>query len=216
MRPAPLSILLLVLIAIALPARGQTSDDARFREVEAGFEDLSDRAVSTRIRPVDMRTPTGFERVYEVVGSGGLYARRAGAVTAVFDRSLYAGNATALIPAGTVFYIGSLPVDLHRPGLLSPRVAVAAPASSLVRADVSVDSRAIERVDDASPLQRVDLRVRPGDGVPSRPVTDPRASIWSSESYRQRRIGELLRSVAWNVREIEAAEASEPAEGRRR
>lgn len=200
MTPGRLLIPLLALAATASLARAQASDDARFREIEAGFEDLSPQAVGSRVRPVDMRTPLGFERIYEVVGSGGLYARRAGAVTAVFDRGLYAGDATPLIPAGTVFYIGSLPVDLDRPGLLSPTHHRLAPASQWLRADSMADAR----VQTAPRAQRLDLRVGAPDAVPGPPPTDPNASIWTSEAYRQRRMGELLRGVAWRLREIEA------------
>lgn len=90
-------------------ARGQ--DDARFREVEPAFQDTGQGLVSTLLRPVDLRVSTDFARVFEVVGTGKFARCCAGAVTAVFDRSVYAGDGTAVIPAGTVFYIGTLPVD---------------------------------------------------------------------------------------------------------
>lgn len=192
-------ILMLTIAAGASLAIAQADD--RFREVEAGFEDVSDQALSMRMQRVDMRSPIGFERVYEVLGSEGLYARRAGAVTAVFDRSLYVGNGTPLIPAGTVFYIGSLPVDLGKPGLLSPERLGGVSMVIGERVDVIADAMVVER-----PLvQRVDLRVKPGESISRPPIVSMTASIWTSESYRQRRIGELLRAAAWKAREIEAA-----------
>ncbi len=207
MHRAGLAILLLTLAA---PAWAQDTEADRFREVEAGFEDVGPGAVSTLVWPVDMRAPTNFERVYEVVGSGGLYARRAGAVTAVFDRSLYAGAGTPLIPAGTIFYLGSLPVDLQRPGLLAPGLEHGAvgggPAGAVMR---------LPAVESTRPLaQRVDLRVKSQPAATSTPLPEAGGSIWTSERYRQRRVGELLRGAAWRLREIEAA-AEAGAEGRR-
>lgn len=208
MRRARLAILLL---ALAAPAWGQDSEADRFREVEAGFEDVSPRAVSTLVRPVDMRVPTNFERVYEVIGSGGLYARRAGAVTAVFDRSLYAGAGTPLIPAGTVFYLGSLPVDLQRPGLLAPGlehgVVGGGSAGAVMRLPAAEGARPL--------AQRVDLLVKSQPAsTTTTPWADDGGSIWRSEPYRQRRVGELLRGAAWRLRELEAA-AGEDSTGLR-
>ena len=187
-------------------ARGQ--DDARFREVEPGFEDTGQGLVSTLLRPVDLRVSTDFARVFEVVGTG-KFARRAGAVTAVFDRSVYAGDGTAVIPAGTVFYIGTLPVDLGSPGLLGAGarwVSAASPERvGMLAAPAAADGARI--------ATKVDLRV--GSGTPPPPaLADPDATIWTSERYRQRRMGELLRGVAWRVRALEAV-ADEPGEGRR-
>lgn len=208
MRRARLAILLL---ALAARAWAQDSEADRFREVEAGFEDVSPQAVSTLVQPVDMRAPTSFERVYEVIGSGGLYARRAGAVTAVFDRSLYAGAATPLIPAGTIFYLGSLPVDLQRPGLLAPALEPAVigggPAGAVMSFPAAQGTRPL--------AHRVDLRVRSNPAATtttSRP--EDGGSIWTDEQYRQRRVGELLRGAAWRLREMEAAAQPGP-EGRR-
>jgi hypothetical protein len=207
MRPTRLSILVL---ALATPAWAQDSEADRFREVEAGFEDTSPQAVSTLVRPVDMRVPTNFERVYEVLGSGGMYARRAGAVTAVFDRSLYAGSATPLIPAGTVFYLGSLPVDLGRPGLFSPVVEAGLGAAD--RPDTA--SRPTPAAGAPVRAERMDLRV--GKVMPQASVspTPEGGSMWTSESYRQRRIGDLVRGAAWRIREAEAARAREHADRR--
>ena len=104
-------------------AQQTTTDESRFREIQAGYEDISPQAVFNIFRRVDMRTPSGFDRVYEVLDSPGLLARRSGSLTAVFPRSVYAGNGTPLIPPGTVFYIGALPVNLQGQGVLASRLA---------------------------------------------------------------------------------------------
>ena len=105
-------------------AQQNTTDESRFREIQVGSEDISPQAVSNTFRWIDMRTPIGFDRVYEVLDSPGLLARRSGSVTAVFPRSVYAGNGTPLIPPGTVFYIGPLPVRLQGQGVLANRMAL--------------------------------------------------------------------------------------------
>ena len=200
---------LLWLFIIAVPASlssAQINDSDRFREVDPGFGDVNDQALSMRIQQIDMRSPIGFERIYEIVGSGGLFARRSGAVTAVFDRSIYAGNATPLIPAGTVFYLGSLPVDLGQPGVLSPDRLGDRPRVTGERADTPLADTAAEAQVALRPqAQRLDLRVQPGESTSRPPMVNPRATIWSSESYRQRRVGELIRAAAWKARELEAA-----------
>ncbi|VAX40719.1 hypothetical protein MNBD_PLANCTO03-471 [hydrothermal vent metagenome] len=200
---------LLWLFILAVPASfssAQVNDNTRFREVEPGFEDVNDQVLNMRLQLVDMRTPIGFEKVYEIVGSDGLFARRSGAVTAVFDRSIYAGNAMPLIPAGTVFYLGSLPVDLGQPGVLSPDRLGHRPRVTGERADTPLANTAAEAQVALRPqARRLDLRVQPGESTSHPPMVNPRATIWSSESYRQRRVGELIRAAAWKARELEAA-----------
>ncbi|MDQ7012766.1 MAG: hypothetical protein Q9O74_02580 [Planctomycetota bacterium] len=189
---------------LAVPAFGQ--DEDRFREISPGFGDVSPQMVDGLFRPVDFRAPVGFDRLYEIVGSGGLFARRSGAVTAVFDRSVYAWGSTAMVPPGTVYYIGDLPVDLARPGLFAPatrgegaRVSV----PSMFRVPSEVADR---RAETGAVPGRVDLRVgrEAARGVP--PVRQTGRSIWSSEEHRQRRVGELIRGAAWRWRASEAAE----------
>lgn len=95
-------------------ATGQPSRSAwpQFREVEPGFGDVDPLRVGQReISLYDQRQPVGFHDLYELSGFGGerVYARRSGAVTALFPRSVYAQTRqgdVALIPPGTVFVIG--------------------------------------------------------------------------------------------------------------
>ncbi|MBK7404861.1 MAG: hypothetical protein IPJ41_09570 [Phycisphaerales bacterium] len=203
MRPVSAVILSLALSAVA---SAQSVDDDRFREIEAGFEDLSPNAVSNRFMPVDLRAPTGFDRLYELVDAPGLLARRAGAITAVFDRSVYAGDATPLVPPGTVFYVGSLPIRLGEPGVLTPRQRPLAPGSKWNQ----------EQAGSASPVpadlavQPLDLRVRP-DSPTGAAAQTVAGSMWSDEIYRQRRLGELLRRAEWTMREVQTRSVREEA-----
>ncbi len=198
---------LVVALAAGAPAFGQEED--RFREISPGFGDVNPQMVDGLFRPVDMRAPVGFDRLYEIVGSGGLFARRSGAVTAVFDRSVYAWDSTALVPAGTVYYIGDLPVDLARPGLFAPAVP-AEGARGGVPSMFRVESEVVDRrASRGAARGRVDLRVgregrEGGRGIPPRKL--PGVSIWTSEEHRQRRVGELIRGAAWRWRASEAAE----------
>ncbi len=189
---------------LAVPAFAQ--DEDRFREISPGFGDESPQMVDGLFRPVDFRAPVGFDRLYEIIGSGGLFARRSGAVTAVFDRSVYAWDSTALVPPGTVYYIGDLPVDLARPGLFSPATrgeGTRASAPSMFRVPSEFADR---RAETGAVPGRVDLRVgrEAARGVP--PVRQTGHSIWSSEAHRQQRVGELIRGAAWRWRAREAAE----------
>ena len=194
-------VLLWVFFLVAPVSLSMAQGNDRFREVEPGFEDVNDQVLNMRLQLADMRTPTGFEKVYEIVGSDGLFARRAGAVTAVFDRSIYAGNATPLIPAGTVFYLGSLPVDLGKPGVLSPDRLGYRPKVTGERTETTIDAQVPTR----PVAQRLDLRAQPGESTFHPLRVNPRVTIWSSESYRQQRVGQLIRAGAWRARALEAA-----------
>lgn len=197
---SPITLLALALLGAGV-ARAQ--DEPRFREVEAGVEDVGSGAVSTLLRPVDLREPMNFERVYEIVDSG-LFARRAGALTAVFDRSLYVGGRTPVIPPGTVFYLGSLPVDLGRPGRFAPR-AVAETGAGPARLDTRWAPPVVGS--DGPPVRvarRVDLRVDAEDTRTGPPVADLDRNFWTDEAFRQRRVGEVIRGAAWRARQIRA------------
>ncbi len=191
--------MLLPLCGLAPSAAAQDEIDARLRAIEQGYEDLSPQAESLRLYPVDMRVPFGFSTVYEIVDAPGLLARRAGSVTAVFERSVYEADSTVAIPPGTVFYVGDLPVDLGRPGVLAPasRPAGREPAWNFV--DTSAGRGQTRPIDLRVPRVAV-----PPTGAPS--GRSP-ATVWASEPARQARVGEILRGVAWKLRESRAQEA---------
>lgn len=103
-------------------ASGQPASTVpRLTPVEQGRGDTGPLATSTRVTPLDLRLPIGFDRVYRIEGSGrrgrssDLFARQSGGLTAVFPRSQYIESGSGLfpeIPAGTTFYIGGLPDSL--------------------------------------------------------------------------------------------------------
>lgn len=146
---------------------------------------------------VDLRTPTGFESVYRLRGFGGIggsdaYARRSGALTAVFARSQYSrgeqGALRADVPAGTLFYIGRLP----------DAPAAPAPGRRIGQAETQVFSRVAGRVDGAassSAEEAAPVRVFER-GPESRAPAPPRpAIVTTEESYRVQRTAELLRAA---------------------
>lgn len=80
--------------------------------LDKGFEDLDPLAESLLLMPVDLRVDSDFEEVRPVPGSTDLLMRQGGGLYATFPRSEYAlskNGISELIPAGTVFFIGSVP-----------------------------------------------------------------------------------------------------------
>lgn len=88
------------------PERGWSFD----HPVEAGAGDVSPLYETLRVMPLDMRAPDNWERVYRMDSAfGPVYARRSGALTAVFPQADYAltrSGMVATIPADTTFVIG--------------------------------------------------------------------------------------------------------------
>jgi len=218
-------------------ANAQTSSKKALQPVDAGIADRSPLAVSQRVVPTDLRAPSAFDRVYRL--DGGMqpdgqqrtyYARKQGALTAVFPQSQYLDTAIGSIPeipAGTVFYIGGSPGhDYSVAGLPSAvRKQERSPARNPGYQDLSVRQGAST----AAPL----TSAAPEPLAPQpRPVTETggaaaeisrnnpslpasissraerrRPSVFTSEEFRQRRIAELIASA---VAQVEAhAEADD-------
>ncbi|HWB19065.1 MAG TPA: hypothetical protein VG711_02105, partial [Phycisphaerales bacterium] len=82
------------------------------KEVDQGFGDEGPLRTSLRDFSVDLRLPTGFQKVYQVPGREDELMRVSGGLIAVFPRSVYAtgrgGGQLPLIPPGTVYYIGGI------------------------------------------------------------------------------------------------------------
>jgi hypothetical protein len=214
MRPALLRLAFVAVLGHGALVHGQ-SDDERFRAIEEGFDDVSPQAQSTRLQPFDGRIPLDFTRVYEIVDAPGMLARRSGALTAVFPRSIYNADASAPIPPGTVFYVGDLPVNLGQPGMFAPQFPAVSPPG---RAWNRVDNPATRPVQTPIVGQRIDLRV--GLESPAAPSAPPVASpgeaaLWASEEYRQQRVGAILRGVVWRAREAETATDPERLDAQR-
>lgn len=184
----------LVVALMSAPARAQP---AGARPIEPAIGDAGPLSVNTRVMPKDPRHPLGFDRVYAITrtdafGSGEVFLRISGAVTAVFPRSSYVNTPRgpiAEIPAGTRFHIGPLPEEY------SSRAA--APPPSLLRSSLAMDLRAPQtQPGDAA------RAVTPAESVlpPPAPVVGV-ASIWTNEEYRQARIGQILAQARAKRRE---------------
>jgi hypothetical protein len=110
--------------ALAAPAapRAQDGGLAGWRQVEQGVADTSPLSADLRVQPLELRYPFGFDTVYQgrltdqYGASRDYFARRDGALTAVFPRSIYTemgnGVRSVDVPPGTVYYIGDLPPEL--------------------------------------------------------------------------------------------------------
>jgi len=197
---------LAALLAAPPSLRGQAFSPVDPREsplerIDQAVEDVgplsrSLRAVEFRREP---RTPTAFGDVYALRDRSRFY-RFDGALAASLPRSVYASGEDGLlpiVPAGTVFYIGT-PPELEEPGSGLQR-----------RSPLSSDPAGNESL---LLSRRLSLRLDgPGDGSipwPGRNAgsaagktnpersTLPAPTIWGSESYRRGRLAALLREAA--------------------
>ena len=201
-------------ISLAGPfAAAQPTNWRTLQPVEPGVGDLSPLSASSRFLPVDLRQPTGFERVFRVPGSSrgvnslgvsdsnDRFARVSGGITAVFPRSEYIETKKGIrpgIPVNTIFYIGDSPLSaLPLPTAPRELSANAAPndASLQLPTFLSGPVSAVAR--------QADMRVRPADELsfredarPLRPDAPlPARNIFSDEQYRRARVRALLKSA---------------------
>lgn len=184
-KPIPLVLpgALAVVLAATQPCLAQIETLIR---IEQGVSDVEPIARSLLVQPVDLRSSVGFDILYQgtwtdpILGTREVFARRQGALTAVFPRSSYVLTDQGVIPeipAGTIFYIGN-------------------PAPT---ADALPHATAL-----GSANGRLDLRLDtsiPQDGQPlfdnlTALQFDADMSIWNDESYRQNRVSRLLHAAA--------------------
>lgn len=170
--------------------------------VEQRVGDVSMLGTSQRVQPVDLRLPLGFDTVFRVRGAqnvgaaneGGYFARKHAGITAVFSQSVYVNTPWGVypeVPPGTVFLLG---VPDEQLGTFVPELRGApTPERSPFFADLSSlgEMRAIDApgplaANYAAPLERVGTR------EPEARVRVFEQSIWGSDQYRQRRVGQLL------------------------
>lgn len=208
---------LLAACALLAPVAHTLAQDARWRDlqvVDPGVGDVGPLGISTRSLPVDLRSPSGFDRVYRVPGSsrgvggfattpvGERLARVDGGITAVFDRSEYVQTKKGIrpvFPANTVFYIGDSPL-LNLPDAGRPHDRSINTVSYAINAQASTLDIALPSISAAQPA---DFRVRPGDGLlyqeaartlrPDAP--EPAANVFTDEQFRRSRIRSLLMSA---------------------
>ncbi|HYE03101.1 MAG TPA: hypothetical protein VD963_07685 [Phycisphaerales bacterium] len=136
-----------------------------------------------------MRVPAGtFSR------PRGGFARRAGALTAVFPRSVYVpgggGGLIPVIPPGTIFHLGDpapagrAPASRH----LSPNYAdLLVPAGAQGARDLRLDERRDTLIGAAEPAPAGASDDSEGAGTPS---------VFTDDGYRARRLDDLIRAAA--------------------
>ncbi len=114
--------------------------------IAPGTADTGPLTRSPTMEPIDLRLPSGFNRVYllqtDDPTDNDLFARGDGAVTALFDRSVY-DRTGARIPPGTQFVIGEVPDWLaHSLGLRRTGTPTTAQPTLLDRAVAPTPHRA--------------------------------------------------------------------------
>jgi hypothetical protein len=171
--------------ALAMPgaAGAQLLPNAKItplKRVEPAVGDQGPMSTPGRMAPVDLRVNQGFEDVYsfdqtdEFGHMQTYYARRDGALIAVFPKAAYAESDKGLlaeIPAGTIWMLGDLSERAAKPGV--------------ARAYNALDLSAA--ADEARPAR---------EPATPRPYDRPVASIWTSDEYRKQRLATLMGRVA--------------------
>lgn len=218
-RPATLALIVLAGITLTATALAQvgvtpptdpmapisTSNPYALTPVDQETADLGDLNTSNRLIPMDLRQPLDFGRLYEAPDNSGRLMRVSGGLGAVFPRSEYAASAGftfPLIPAGTEFFIGPMPIT-------APSTAPTGPdaISNVIdgRLDLAANGMTTNRVEatDRSAFNRIHASAGPGftlqelltgrandNLAPGEKALTP--SVWSSERYRRGRIAALL------------------------
>lgn len=185
------------------------------KPIDPGVADVNPLSASFRDMRVDLRQPTGFDNVYRVPGRNDLLMRSSGALYAVFPQSAYAQTARGpvpIIPAGTVFSIGPPPDASAKPsdndqdvlpGQIVSRVQTWRESLRDSASDSAINSYAGDETTDANSAP-----VAPQEPLPrhmQRIVPDASAligpTVANDESYRVRRIGELMAQAAHAARQ---------------
>jgi hypothetical protein len=185
------------------------SDQPTLKPVDPGVSDVGPLSGPGRVLPADLRQPANFDRVYEVEIDGKPYFVRAhGGVYAVFPRSDYVqtrAGVAPIVPAGTVFHLGSLPkksASKPEPDGSETLPALAKPARPM-RLDQTAPGLAAPNAESAQPPPVPATRAKPAQrqetqpplsdaAPPLRTPEPPRDSIWQSEFFRAARTSELL------------------------
>lgn len=187
--------------AFAAPEPLPTSLPPGASRVDQGTTDTGPLRSSLRVIQPNLRMPQNFGDVYSFRDRDGKmkYARVSGGVTAVFDSSEYVDTSRGtfpLIPASTVFHLGSLRSfnDAAPPAAnyVSPNFAV----SNVSSIQSSVASTRIDatRPDGAAALAITRVAPSPTRSEPER--EPPAWGMLSNESYRRSRVRELLGEAA--------------------
>jgi len=194
-------------LAAAMVSAGEAWGQELLKPIEQAVADIDLLSVSLRDLSVDLQQPTDFAKVYRVPGRADLLMRVNGGVYAVFPQSLYAETeegAVALVPAGTVFYLGGAALS----GLGEGEGLRMPPAD---RTGLRVDGRVVtKRIAGEDEGGRPEVRRASGGGAGRGAWGPPAAAtrfageergeagpaIAADAAYRSRRIGELMRRAA--------------------
>ncbi|MFG0274225.1 MAG: hypothetical protein ACF8QF_04125 [Phycisphaerales bacterium] len=171
-----------------------------YEQVQQGVEDIGPLGESLESPMLDLRVPTGFERVYLVPDGSGNLMRINGAMHAVFPRSQYVATpfgAMPVVPPGTVFHLGApreWAIDAN--GVATDRTG--AGASSL-RVSNRLDARLGSATADGQPVRES--------------VSRTAATVMSDESYRRERMASILEAALGSGQDsAPGAEGETPAE----
>jgi hypothetical protein len=223
------------MLALALPSAAQTvvSDAVELERVDQSIEDADALSTSLRELRTDLRQPVGFEDVFRISGNEDVLIRVGGGMFAVFPRSVYVNarfGPIALIPGGTVFYMGR--ESLEMAGLLEPMSGpapylpytdpagqrlnnISPPATARLETRLElppVDLAAAEDIAPSRSESHRSLLARPEPAFEAQPFSDhtvrigPQAqwndavTIATDASYRSRRLGDLIRRAAHAAR----------------
>jgi hypothetical protein len=206
-----------LVLGISTIAQAQPAKRAILEPIDPGHSDVGPLGTSTRSIPVDMRSPTGFDGVFRVPGSAAgvgtidvpdeRYARVSGGLAAVFPRSSYVDGKKgryAMVPAGTIYYIGGVTELQHdaaataesrstRGGVYSLSASTAASGNvpnglALGQGEVGmVNLRASGMANQDSDPPALQLRA---DAAP------PPANVLADDQYRRARMRQLLMAAA--------------------
>lgn len=199
---------LILALTLAQPESGWN-----FRHrADPGTEDMGILSESLRLMPLDLRIADDWGDLYRLESDyGTLYARRAGAVTAVFPQSNYVNSqygTVPTVPADTVFVIGEpSPSLLRQLGLAVGESSILSAATNRINSSLStaIDGRVWTGILPMRMETSLMLPVLPDPTVNpvaerARALAEAQAqaqirrdlSMWYNDDVRRRRVDMLL------------------------
>lgn len=173
--------------------------------LEPGVGDMGPLSATNRVMPMDLREPSGFDRVYSLgKGADGqiVYARANGGLVATFRQADYMNTPygkVSAVPPGTVFRIGRLSDFMVKPeedGVRPDRSA--APGRSAAQSAIrrwAPTSPGPDRAAQSAGLSaglNADAHASEADDVSHTMNTSESGQVWNSELYRRSRLCDLI------------------------
>lgn len=181
--------------------RSSTSGGPMLTPVDQGIADLSPLSVSTRVIPRDLRTPTGFDRLFLIAPGASFrgnasgqsqFARMNGGITATFPQSSYLETQLGAIPqvsANTVYWIGN---PFRQPWDFDPLAAARAKADTPRVSDAGarpVSLSAASNGPSGTPSQGTSGSEQQVSNLPDAAAAP---SVWTNDEFRRDLIQRLL------------------------